>query len=165
MMDDAPLLTRDTPDAMLRALPGDGRRIDLRLLSWRDVAEHTEEGIRERFLPGAFAGTDPSRVTLESQNHRGAIVGRAETVEEREDAAYATFVVAPTPAGDELLTLARQGILRAASVVFRPSRRASTQAWSNVSEWSSRASRCSIGAPIHPRPSWPSVQPRRRPPP
>lgn len=120
MMDDAPLLTRDTPDAMLRALPGDGRRIDLRLLSWRDVAEHTAEGIRERFLPGAFAGTDPATVTLESQNHRGAIVGNAESIEERDDGAYATFIVAPTPAGDELLTLARQGILRAASVVFRP---------------------------------------------
>lgn len=117
----ARLLTRAAEGELaVRALPGDGRRIDVRLLTWGEVAEHTEEGIRERFLPGAFAGTDASRVTLESQNHKGSIVGRAETVEEREDGAYATFVVAETSAGDELLTLARQGILRAASVVFRP---------------------------------------------
>lgn len=104
------------------------RRIDVRLVAWGEVAENTPEGIRETFARGAFRGTEPGRVVLEHAQHGGAIVGAAEAVQERDDGAYATFRVARTPAGDELLELASPGpageppILRDASVVFRPRR-------------------------------------------
>lgn len=104
------------------------RRIDIRLVRWGEVAERTQEGYRERFARGAFAGIDPSTVILESQAHKGTVVGVAESLEEREDGAYATFRVVPTPAGDELLALTSPGpngeppVLRSASVAFRPGR-------------------------------------------
>jgi len=117
-------LTRAAPDAVEPG--GDGRRIDLRLVSWDDVATRTDEGYPEQLLPGVFSGTDPSRVTLESQRHGGSIVGVGEAIVERTDGAYGTFRVAETTAGDELLALTRPGpageppVLRDASVVFRP---------------------------------------------
>ena len=103
-----------------------GRRIDLRLVAWGDTATKTDEGYPEQILPGAFAGVDPSRVTLESQRHGGALAGVGEEIIERSDGAYGTFRVADTPAGDELLALTRPGpngepaVLRDASVVFAP---------------------------------------------
>lgn len=121
-----------TPDLITRAAPdgvdtaADERRIDIRLVAWDDVATNTDEGIKEQIERGAFAQVDPSRVTLESQRHGGAIVGVGESIVEREDAAYATFRVADTAAGDELLALTRPGpkgeppVLRDASVVFKP---------------------------------------------
>lgn len=116
-------LQRAAPEAVQ---PGDGRRIDVRLVAWDDIATDTEEGIREQMMPGVFAGTDPGRVTLESQRHGGSLVGVGEAIVERDDGAFGTFRVVETPAGDELLALVRPGpkgespVLRDASVVFRP---------------------------------------------
>lgn len=112
------LLTRAATDGV--GAPTEERRIDIRLVAWGDIAENTAEGVRETFARGAFSGADPSRVVLEAQRHDGPLVGIAEAIEEREDGAYARFRVASTSAGDELLTLAREGVLRDASVVFRP---------------------------------------------
>lgn len=111
------VLYRAATDAVTN---GEGRRLDLRLVTWGEVATQTQEGIKETFARGAFAGTDPSKVVLEAQRHGGSLVGVAEAIEEREDGAYATFRVAETAAGDELLTLAREGVLKDASVVFAP---------------------------------------------
>lgn len=114
-------LTRASEDALLeRADQAEGRRVDLRLMRWGEVADNTQEGIRESFARGAFAGVDPSRVTLEAQRHGGPLVGVGESIRETDQDAVMTFRVAPTPAGDELLVLAREGVLRDASVVFRP---------------------------------------------
>ncbi len=99
---------------------GDGRELTIRLVKWGEVAEHTQEGIRETFAPGAFRGSDPARITIESQEHRRDLVGRGIALEEREDGAYLRARVARTHAGDDLLTLIREGVLSAASVVFRP---------------------------------------------
>lgn len=114
------LLTRAVADGV--GAQTEERRIDVRLVAWGDIAENTHEGIRETFARGAFAGNDPTRVVLEAQRHDGPLVGVAEAIEEREDGAYARFRVASTAAGDELLALAREGVLRDASVVFRPIR-------------------------------------------
>lgn len=116
-------LSRAEPDSVT-AEP-ESRRIEVRLLSWGDVATSTEEGYRETFARGAFSKAEPSRVILESMRHGGPIVGVAEALEDREDGQYGTFRVAETPAGDELLALTRAGegehpVLRDASVVFRP---------------------------------------------
>lgn len=116
-------LTRSAPESVSA---GEGRRIDVRLVAWDDVAENTDEGIREQFVRGAFADVDPARVTLESQRHGGPLVGVGEQLVERDDGAYGSFRVAETPAGDELLALVRPGpdgeppVLRDASVVFKP---------------------------------------------
>lgn len=124
------LVTRAAPDAMQGTRTG--RRIDVRLVAWGDIAAKTAEGYPEQIMPGAFAAVDPSRVTLESQRHGGALVGVGELIVERQDGAYGTFRVAETDAGDELLALTRPGpegeppVLRDASVVFAPGRTTTT---------------------------------------
>lgn len=113
-------LTRASDDALLeRADATESRRIDLRLMRWGDVAQTADSG-PEAFARGAFAGVDPERVTLEAQRHGGPLVGVGESLRETDHEAVMTFRVASTPAGDELLTLARERVLTSASVVFRP---------------------------------------------
>jgi len=117
------LITRAQPDGVANVT---GRRLDLRLYAWGDVAENTDEGIREQLMPGVFAGVDPTRVTVESQRHGGAIVGVGEAIVERSEGIFGTFRVAETPAGDELLALVTPGpegeapVLRDVSIVFIP---------------------------------------------
>ena len=113
------LLRRSSPDAIAK---GDGRTLDVRLYTWGDIATRTNEGIREQLMPGVFGDVDPSRVTLVSQRHDGPLVGVGRSYEEREDGIYASFPVAQTPAGDELLALASSEppVLRDASVEFLP---------------------------------------------
>jgi HK97 family phage prohead protease len=103
----------------------EGRRVDLRLVAWGDVATDPT-GYRETIMRGAFADADPAGVVLESGadlrngGHETRVVGVAEAIVERDDGAYATFRVSPTPAGDELLALIKDRALNAASVVFKP---------------------------------------------
>jgi len=99
------------------------RIIDVRLLRWGEVAE-TPQG-RERFVRGAFRGTDPASVTIEAIGPHGAqpgvrLTGRGTSLEDREDGPYASFRVSRTRDGDELLELARDGVYRNVSVVFEP---------------------------------------------
>lgn len=101
--------------------PGDGRTLTIRMVRW-GVPARTPEGYLESFVRGAFAGVDPSRVTIESTRHNGALVGRGQELIEREDGAYLVARVSGTAAGDELLTLIGDGVLRDASVVYRPVR-------------------------------------------
>lgn len=121
------LITRSESDS-------EGRTIDLRLLRWGEIAEHTAEGFRETFARGAFAKADPSRVTLEAQRHGGPLVGVAESIKEGVEDVVASFRVAKTAAGDELLELARAGVLRDASIVFRPI--AKVERDDDIVEWS-----------------------------
>jgi len=101
---------------------GDGRTVEIRIMPWGQVA-NTPQG-RESWERGAFAGVDPTTVTIESQRHGGTLVGRGETLEEREDAAYLTSRISRTPAGDELLTLIDDGVVTQASVSFKPTKTA-----------------------------------------
>jgi uncharacterized protein len=110
-------------ESEIRVRSDEERIIDIRLVPWGVIAS-TPEG-RERFARGAFAGTLPAEVTLEAIGPHGAqpgvtLAGRALELEDREDAAYGAFRVSRTRAGDELLELARDGVYRAASVVFEP---------------------------------------------
>jgi phage head maturation protease len=91
-------------------------------MPWGVVAE-TPQG-RERFRRGAFRGTAPGDVTLEAIGPHGVepgvqLAGRAVELEDREDGEYGLFRVSRTRAGDELLELARDGVYRHASAVFR----------------------------------------------
>jgi hypothetical protein len=73
---------------------------------------------REAFARGATAGLNPERVTLESTEHKGKLVGRGVTVEDRPEGLHMALRVAKTPAGDELLELARERVLTSMSIVF-----------------------------------------------
>jgi phage head maturation protease len=94
------------------------RLVDLRIMPWGIVAA-TIDG-PEAFDRGAFDDIDPTRVTIEAGRHGGPLVGRGVSLTNREDAQYMTARIAPTPAGDELLTLAREGVYQDASVAFYP---------------------------------------------
>ena len=103
--------------------PGDGRSIRIRMARW-GVPATTPEGYREQFARGAFAGVDPRRVTIESQRHDGALVGRGERIEELDDGAYLEARISRTPAGDELLQLVEDKVLQEASVAYKARRSA-----------------------------------------
>lgn len=101
--------------------PGDGRTVTIRMARW-DTPVPTPEGYREQFARGAFADVDAERVTIESTRHGGSLVGRGQAIAERDDGAYLDARISRTPAGDELLQLIDDGVLREASVVYRPKR-------------------------------------------
>ena len=108
------------------------RELDVRLVPWGQVAE-TSNGL-EMFERGAFAEDQPSGVLLHGLEHEAHIglgqggqpvmtrhpVGKAIALEDREDAQYATFRVAKTSRGDEVLALADEGIVTGVSVEFSP---------------------------------------------
>jgi hypothetical protein len=96
---------------------GDGRTVLVRLMAWDEVAV-TPQG-REAFRRGAFAGTDPGSVLIESQRHDGAIVGRGQAWADDGTGPVLRARISDTSDGNDLLTLVRDGVLRRASVVFR----------------------------------------------
>jgi HK97 family phage prohead protease len=118
-------LTRETADAVLVRAddapddPDAGRHVRLRIMPWDVVANPKDTG-PESFVRGAFDGIDATRVVIESGRHDGQLVGRGESLEELDDAAYLDTVIARTAAGDELLELARAGVYRDVSVAFAP---------------------------------------------
>lgn len=89
------------------------------------VADRDAQGVvgrpyREMIARGATEGLDPSRVKLESTVHGGMLVGRGIDAKALDEGLFMALRVAKTPAGDELLELAREGVLTDMSVVFRP---------------------------------------------
>ena len=106
------------------------RELDVRLVPW-NVPIETMQG-REQFSPGAFAGTVPSSVFLMGMDHEAHLglgqdgravltrrpVGKALRIDNRADGGYATFRVAKTQSGDEILTLAEEGIVSGISIEF-----------------------------------------------
>jgi HK97 family phage prohead protease len=117
------LITREHEGGEVLVRSDPERVIDVRLLKWGEVAS-TPEG-RERIARGAFRGTRPETVALEAIGPHGAdpgvrLVGRATSIEEREDGPYASFRVSRTAAGDEMLELVRDGVYRNVSIVAEP---------------------------------------------
>lgn len=120
------------PDELRTTLPGDDhvrvrseseRIIDARIVPWGVRADTTEGP--EVWVRGAFRGVDPGSVGLEAIGPHGRepgvrLCGRAESIEERVDGAYASFRVSRTAAGDEMLALVSDGVYRDVSVVFEP---------------------------------------------
>jgi phage head maturation protease len=104
------------------------REVDVRVVPW-DVPISTVQGL-EMFARGAFAGTDPGKVLLQGMEHEAHLglgqdgsprltrrpIGKARSLDDRKDGQYATFRVAPTPSGDEFLTLASEGIVDGVSM-------------------------------------------------
>ena len=91
------------------------REIGAFIVPW-NVTVNTPQGLEE-FQRGAFAGTDPGRVKLRME-HQNPVAGKGIALEERADGAYMTFSVSKTAKGDEILTLAADGVTDGVSVGF-----------------------------------------------
>jgi phage head maturation protease len=117
-IEDAPIIVRSLTK----------REVDVRIVPW-DIPINTVQGL-EMFARGAFEGTDPKKVLLMGMEHGASLglgqdgqprlvrhpIGRAISLEDRNDGHHGTFRVAPTPAGDEFLTLASEGIVDGVSM-------------------------------------------------
>lgn len=93
------------------------REIEARLVPWNVVVD-TPIGL-ETFKPGSFAHVDPRRVVLRLE-HQDPPAGRGLSLEERADGPYMVFKVSKTPRGDEILTLAADGVTGFVSVGYDP---------------------------------------------
>jgi phage head maturation protease len=106
------------------------REIDVRLLPW-DTTIETLQG-PEMFVRGAFAGVPNDGLLLMGLEHEASMGigqdgrpvltrrphGRSSRVWEGDDGPYATFRVARTQSGDEMLALAEDRVVRGVSVEF-----------------------------------------------
>lgn len=118
-------------DSQIEVRDASKREIDIRIVPW-DTPVNPLFGFEE-FRKGAFEGTDPGKVMLMQPGHMAHMAighdgqpklsrrpaGKGIRLEERPDAAYMTFKVANTAAGDEILALASDGIESGASIEFR----------------------------------------------
>ena len=91
------------------------REIGAFIVPW-GVTVNTPQGLEE-FQRGAFAGVDPSRVKLRME-HQNPVAGKGVSIEERADGAHMVFRVSKTAKGDEILTLAADGVTDGVSVGF-----------------------------------------------
>lgn len=109
--------------ATVEALHPDQRVVELRAVPY-GVETRLSPTLVETFATRAFANAsrDPGRVKLwlGHSTDRGQLVGSAELVEDKSDGVYIRARVSATGPGDELLTLARDGVLDEASIEFQP---------------------------------------------
>lgn len=112
-----------TRSATVSALAADERLVELRAVPY-GVETRLSPSLVESFQPRAFSNAqkDPGRVKLWAGHSTvgGSPVGWAEGVEDKPDGVYLRMRVSHTAAGDDLLTLARDGVLDEASVEFQP---------------------------------------------
>ena len=120
----------DEPAIQVRDLAK--RELDVRLLPWGKVIQ-TRTGTEE-FRRGAFDGTDASKVLLMGLEHEVHLgvgsggepkmtrhpVGKGIAYSDQPDGAHMTFRVAKTQRGDEVLSLAEEGIVTGVSPEFVP---------------------------------------------
>jgi HK97 family phage prohead protease len=112
-----------TRNATVSALNADERIIELLAVPY-GVETRLSPTLVESFAARAFvnAGKDPGRVKLWHGHSTmgGSIVGSAALVDDRADGVFIRARVSHTAAGDDLLTLAKDGVLDEASVEFQP---------------------------------------------
>jgi HK97 family phage prohead protease len=102
---------------------GDGRTLEGPLLPWGVEARVLDRGrqVVEVFERGALADIDPARVPLTATHPRDnqtLPIGVTVELEERADAAYGAWRVSKTALGDEVLSLAADGVPLGLSVGF-----------------------------------------------
>jgi HK97 family phage prohead protease len=90
------------------------------------VRDVNDSMIREEFAPGAFSRSIQERghkvKLLTQHDQRKLAVGRAVELREERDGLHASFEVARTRDGDELLELVKSGVVDSFSVGFTPIR-------------------------------------------
>lgn len=108
------------------------REVDMLIMPW-DTTINTVDG-PELFVRGAFDGIEPGKVLLMGLEHEAHIglgqdgrptitrrpMGKALSLESRDDGQHATFRVANTASGDEYLALATDGVVDGVSVEIVP---------------------------------------------
>lgn len=118
------LIRTFTPELQVRssAKGGDGRTIEGIAVPYGQ-RQRIDSTLVEQFARGAFnaqlAAAHRVRFTREHMSHGGALIGRA--IELRDDAAglWGAWRVSATDAGEEALTLVRDGVLDELSIGFR----------------------------------------------
>ena len=115
-MADNDLLTFEgvVPDIELRS--ESKRESAIRFMKWGEIGR-TEEGL-ETFNEGAFDDNRPEDIVLRME-HEGPPVGIGIGLERDKIGQIGVFRVAPTARGDEALTLAKEGLYKGASPMFR----------------------------------------------
>ena len=116
-------IEEEQPRSETRELVTDGlmvrgmerREIEARIVPWSSVIQ-TSAG-REMFSRGAFSDTQAGDVVLR-MSHQDPPAGRGISLEDRADGAYMTFRVSKTAKGDEILTLASDGVTKGVSIGF-----------------------------------------------
>ncbi len=132
------ILTTTTTNVEAVQLPTDELPVVVRSASKREIdvllvpfnkTINTRQGMEE-YAPGSLAGLAPDSLLLQGLEHGAAIglgqdgtpkvvripAGRSTRVWEDDAAGYATFRVARTQAGDEMLALAEDGVIRGVSL-------------------------------------------------
>ena len=102
---------------------GDGRTLVGPLLPWGITARVLDRGrlVDEQFERGALADADPARVPLTATHPRDnqqLPIGVTVELEERDDAAWGAWRVSKTALGDEVLSLAADGVPLGLSIGF-----------------------------------------------
>ena len=103
--------------------PVEVRDAEQRLISGRIVPYNEQILVRgrpESFAPGSLSGVNPERVRLLDHHDQRKPIGKMVSLEERSDGAYATFQIARTERGDEILQLVIEGVLDSFSPGFVP---------------------------------------------
>lgn len=93
----------------------DKREVTVFLLPWNTDVEQAS-GVH-RFERGAFKDIDPKRIRFR-QRHQDPPTGKGLELMDEEDGQYARFGISKTQAGDEQLTLIRDGVEDGISVAF-----------------------------------------------
>ena len=131
MTDETTEYTEDIPVTVRSA---EAREIDLRLVPFNRTIT-TRTGLEE-FAPGSVADTPATGLLLMGLEHEAGMgigqdgrpvltrrpVGRSINVWEDTTGGHATFKVARTQAGDEILALAEDGVIRGVSVEMDPTK-------------------------------------------
>lgn len=92
------------------------REIAIRFMKWGEIGR-TEEGL-ETFEPGAFDDNRPEDIILRME-HEGPPAGIGIALERDDIGQTIVGRAANTPRGDEMLQLAKEGIYKGASPMFR----------------------------------------------
>lgn len=106
-------------EAQLLEFDEDKRELHVLVVPW-DV-DVDKDGAVHRFARGAFKDIDPARLKLRSR-HQDPPTGKAFELWDEDDGQHARFRVSKTAAGDEQLTLVKDGVEDGISVGFSDSK-------------------------------------------
>jgi phage head maturation protease len=104
-----------TLSGTIQSFDEDKREVEVLIVPW-DVDAETARGL-ERFERGAFDGIEPGQFVFR-QRHQDPPTGRGIVLDNRDDGQYGRFKISQTAAGDEQVTLIRDGVETGISVGF-----------------------------------------------
>lgn len=106
-------------EAQLLEFDEDKRELHVLVVPWDTDVD--KDGAVHRFARGSFKDIDPARVKLRSR-HQDPPTGKAIELWDEDDGQHARFKVSKTAAGDEQLTLVKDGVEDGISVGFSDSK-------------------------------------------